>query len=79
LRKHRLAQEGTKVRVAAEKLKDPARLGEFRILVESPVELDEKHRQGMEEAVHHCLIHNTLLHPPEIEVQIEAPVPVEQW
>lgn len=79
LRKHKLAQEGTKVRVAAEKLKDPARLGEFRILVESPVELDEKHRQGMEEAVHHCLIHNTLLHPPEIEVQIEAPVPVEQW
>jgi uncharacterized OsmC-like protein len=79
LRKHKLAQEGTKVRVAAEKLKDPARLGDFRILVESPVELDEKHRQGMEEAVRHCLIHNTLLHPPEIEVQIEAPVPVEQW
>jgi putative redox protein len=79
LRKHKLAQEGTKVRVAAEKLKDPARLGEFRILVESPVELDEKHRQGMEEAVHHCLIHNTLLYPPKIEIQIEAPVPVEQW
>jgi uncharacterized OsmC-like protein len=79
LRKHKLAQEGTKVRVAGEKLKDPARLGDFRITVESPVELDEKHRQGMEEAVHHCLIHNTLLYPPKIEIQIEAPVPVEQW
>src|SRR5579864_8362231 len=79
LRKHKLAQEGTKVRVAAEKLKDPARLGDFRILVESPVELDEKQRRGVEESVHHCLIHNTLLHPPKIEIQIEAPVPVEQW
>ena len=79
LRKHKLADEGTSVRVTAEKLKDPARLGEFHIEVESPVELNEKHRQGVEEAVHHCLIHNTLLHPPKIEIRVEAPVPVEQW
>jgi len=79
LRKHKLADEGTSVRVSAEKLKDPARLGEFHIQIESPVELTEKHREGVEEAVHHCLIHNTLLHPPKIEIEIEAPVPVEQW
>ena len=79
LRKHKLAEEGTSVRVTAEKLKDPARLGEFHIEVESPVELSEKHRQGVQEAVHHCLIHNTLLHPPKIESRVEAPVPVEQW
>ena len=79
LRKHKLAQEGTRVRVSANKLKDPARLGEFRIWVESPTELDEKHRRGVEEAVHHCLIHNTLLYPPKIEIQIDAPAPVEQW
>ena len=79
LRKHKLAEAATKVRVIAEKLKDPPRLGEFRISVESPVELDEKQRRGVEDAVHHCLIHNTLLHPPKIEIQIEAPAPVEQW
>ncbi|HUK46174.1 MAG TPA: OsmC family protein [Terriglobales bacterium] len=79
LRKHKLATEGTSVRVTAAKLKDPARLGDFHIQVESPVELDEKHRYGIEEAVHHCLIHNTLLHPSKIEIKIEAPVPVEQW
>jgi len=79
LRKHKLVLEGTRVRVSADKLKDPSRLGEFRIWVESPVELDEKHRRGVEEAVHHCLIHNTLLFPPKIEIQIEAPVPIEQW
>lgn len=79
LRKHKLAEAGTCVRVSAEKLKDPARLGEFHIQVESPVELNETDRQGVEEAVHHCLIHNTLLHPPKIEIQVEAPVPAEQW
>lgn len=79
LRKHKLAEAGTSVRVSAEKLKDPARLGEFHIQVESPVELNETDRQGVEEAVHHCLIHNTLLHPPKIEIQVEAPVPAEQW
>jgi putative redox protein len=31
LRKHRLATSGTRVRVTAEKVKDPARVGNFRI------------------------------------------------
>ena len=31
LRKHKIATEGTKVRVSAQKLKDPARLGDFRL------------------------------------------------
>ena len=79
LRKHKLAETGTSVRISAEKLKDPARLGEFHIQVESPVELNETDRQGVEDAVHHCLIHNTLLHPPRIEIQVDAPVPAEQW
>jgi putative redox protein len=73
LRKHKLAQQGTAVRVSAEKLKDPARVGEFHIHVMSPIELDERHRQGMEQAVHHCLIHNTLLSPPKMDIRIYAP------
>lgn len=73
LRKHKLAQQGTTVRVSAQKLKDPARVGEFHIDVESPVDLDGHHRQGMEQAVHHCLIHRTLLNPPNIDIQIHAP------
>lgn len=79
LRKHKLASEGTHVHVSAEKLKDPPRLGDFHISVDSPVELDEKHRLGVEEAIHHCLIHNTLQHPSKIEIRVEAPEPVEQW
>lgn len=76
LRKHNLAREGTRVRVLAEKLKDPPRLGDFRIDVETSVDLDERHRRGIDNAVHHCLIHNTLLSPPKIEIKIEAPVTI---
>jgi len=73
LRKHKLAQQGTTVRVSAEKLKDPARVGEFHIDVNSPIDLDERHRLGMEQAVHHCPIHNTLLDSPRIDIRIHAP------
>jgi putative redox protein len=74
LRKHELSMEGTRVRVTAEKVKDPARIDHFQIEVESPVELSERHRAGIESAVHHCLIHNTLLHPPRIVIEIKEKV-----
>jgi len=70
LRKHNLATEGTVVKVSAEKEKNPARMENFQIEVQVPTELDDKQRQGVEEAVHHCLIHNTLLHPPKIHLDV---------
>jgi uncharacterized OsmC-like protein len=56
--------------VTAEKLKQPARLGNFKIRVASPVSLTEEQREGMMRAVHHCLVHNTLLSPPEIAIEL---------
>jgi putative redox protein len=75
LRKHKLATEGTRVRVTADKLKDPARMDNFHIAIEAPAALTEPHRAGVENAVHHCLIHNTLLHPPGIAIEIGQAVP----
>ena len=72
LRKHKLATEGTTVRVVAEKAKDPARLDNFVIEVSSPIDLDEKHQAGLDAAVRHCLIHNTLLLPPKIDIQLKS-------
>ena len=72
LRKHNLADEGTRVRVSAEKLKNPARMDNFSIEVEMPLKVDDEHRKGVEQAVHHCLIHNTLLHPPRIAVEVNS-------
>jgi putative redox protein len=72
LRKFKLSTEGTRVVVTADKVKDPvARIDNFRIEIETPMELTEQHRAGVERAVHHCLIHNTLLHPPKIEIALK--------
>ncbi|MGO9305643.1 MAG: OsmC family protein [Candidatus Korobacteraceae bacterium] len=70
LKTRNLAQSGVEVSVTAEKLKQPARLGNFRIHVVSPVALTEEHREGLMRSVHHCLIHNTLLSPPEIAIEL---------
>jgi putative redox protein len=78
LRKHKLATDKTRVRVTADKVKDPAaRIDNFHIEIDCPVELSERHRTGVESAVHHCLIHNTLLHPPKIAIEIRETVKTE--
>jgi putative redox protein len=71
LRTRNLAKSGLSVSVAAEKLKSPARVGNFRIRVESPIGLTPAQREGLMRSVDHCLVKNTLLNPPEIEVSLE--------
>jgi uncharacterized OsmC-like protein len=72
LRKHKLADTGTRVRILADKKKDPPRIDDFRILLDLPLELSAQHVAGVERAVHQCLIHNTLLHPPKISIEITS-------
>jgi len=72
LKRKQLAVEGTKVRVTAEKAKNPARLDNFKIEVDVPAGLSAEHVKGVEEAVHRCLIHNTLTHPPTISLEIKG-------
>jgi uncharacterized protein YjaG (DUF416 family) len=59
------------VTVHAEKLTQPARLGQFRIEVFVPG-LDAHHETGILRAVRACLIHNTLLHAPAIETVVRT-------
>lgn len=68
-----LADGGVEVSVTAEKLRGPARLGNFQIDVTSPVPLNGDQEQAMMNSVRHCLIHNTLLTPPEIELNLRVP------
>ena len=75
LRKNKLATEGTRVRVTCEKVKDPlARMTNFVIEVDAPVELSDAQRKGVEDAVEHCLVHNTLLHSPKIELKVAGAI-----
>jgi uncharacterized OsmC-like protein len=72
LRTRNLAKSGLEVSVTAEKLPKPARLGNFRVLVTSPVTLTAEQSEGMMRSVHRCLVHNTLLSPPEINIEIAS-------
>jgi putative redox protein len=74
LRTRKLAENGVSVSVSAEKLKGPARLGNFQIRVKSPVVLTDEQREAMARSIEHCLIKSTLLNPPTIEVALDVPV-----
>jgi uncharacterized OsmC-like protein len=70
LRTRNLAETGVEVSVTAEKLLKPARLGSFRVHVLCPVKLSPEQTEGLMRSVHHCLVHNTLLSAPEIEIDL---------
>lgn len=70
LKKKGLEREGLTVRVTADKAKAPARLEDFRIEVDVPGTLSEADVAGIDDAVHRCLIHNTLLHTPRIAIEV---------
>jgi putative redox protein len=71
LKKYHLATEGTAIRVSAEKAQNPPRLNNFRVQVEIPSGIDPQHGAGIEDAVRHCPIHNTLLNPPRISLEVK--------
>jgi len=72
-----LATGGVEVTVTAEKLKQPARLGDFNVQVTCPVELTKEQMDAMMRAVHHCIIHNTLLAPTAITINLTTPQHVQ--
>ena len=77
LRTRNLAQTGVEVTVTAEKLTQPGRVGNFRVHVVCPVVLTEEQTQGFMRSVEHCTIHNTLLSPPSIEIDLAIAKPAQ--
>lgn len=74
LKARNLATGGVHATVNAEKLKSPARLGNFTVEVHCPVPLTEEQQLGIVRSVHSCLIHNTLMSVPEIAIELKLPV-----
>jgi uncharacterized OsmC-like protein len=78
LNSRQLPSADLKVRVTGQKAAAPARLASFLIEVETPALGDaseaERHQVGLHRAVKTCLIHNTLLAAPSIEVAVHVPV-----
>ena len=75
LKKKGITATVTHVSVTADKVMNPARVDNFNISVTIPGDLTDEHRAGIDQAVHHCLIHNTLLHPPTISFTIQTAAP----
>ena len=67
LNAHQMSAKDLVVEVNAEKAKNPARVGTFRIDVHGPEGVNP---EGLKRAVEKCLVHNTLMHAPEIEVVV---------
>jgi uncharacterized OsmC-like protein len=62
---------GTRVRATCEKVKDPvARMTNFVIEVDAPIELTKDQRKGLDQAVANCLVHNALTHAPTISLKV---------
>jgi uncharacterized OsmC-like protein len=73
LKTRSLPADGLRIKVTAHKEKQPARLAHFQIEVTAP-DLDPQHQAGILRAVKSCLIHNTLLNAPAIDIVLNTPV-----
>ena len=71
-----LPAQSVEVKIHAEKASGPARLGSFLIEVLIPGLNEERHIEGLKAAVTKCLIHNTLLHAPSIEIAVHQPITI---
>jgi|SRR5947209_14001109 len=69
LRVRGLPDYDLELRVSGFKGEHPARFASLRIEVLAP-DLNERHQHGIQRAVEHCLIHNTLLHAPAMEIKV---------
>lgn len=70
LQTRKLATGGVEVTVDAEKLRQPARIGNFLIHVQCPVPLTEEQTQGLLHSVRQCMVHNTLTHVPQVVIEL---------
>ena len=71
LKARSLPSTGLEIKVTADKVLQPARLGSFRIEVFAPG-IDARHEEGILRAVKHCLVHNTLLNAPAIDTVVHT-------
>ena len=72
MRSRKLGGQAPTVRVVADKVKGPARLDNFRVEVCVAPDLSPADRAGIERAAHKCIIHNTLLSTPVIDLRVIA-------
>ena len=75
LARHELPVKGLSVTADFGMAAQPARVGEIRLLVHLPADLPPMRRAALLAVAAHCTVHNTLLQPPAVSIELAAPVP----
>lgn len=65
-----LPTEGLKIHLAGEKARNPDRYGRIKVVVTVGEQVSAEIRQRLHRVAQACTIHNTLVHPVEIDVEI---------
>jgi putative redox protein len=71
LRRNGLPASGLKVSCSYAWAENPHRVGEIQLTVDAPGLTPQK-RAAFERVVEHCMVHNTLQHPPAIALSISG-------
>lgn len=74
LKLHQVPADGMRVHVEADKAAGPARLSKFRIVIDMPEGVSEKNLEGARRSAEKCLVKNTLLMTPEVELTVRSAV-----
>ena len=69
--RHDISLAGMKIEMSWEKAENPGRIGNIRAKMIIPGGVPEQYREPLHRAAHACLLHNTLLDSPRIELTIE--------
>lgn len=69
-KRHEIAVEGMRIETDYEMVEGPRRVGKMQVRVKMPGELGDQERATLQRVAEQCVVHNTLQHPPEIDVSV---------
>lgn len=69
LRRHGLPADGLSIRCGHTWAENPHRVGTITVRVDAPG-LPDALRPAFERVIEHCTVHNTLVHPPAITLEV---------
>jgi uncharacterized OsmC-like protein len=70
-KRHNLPTEGMKVLMDWTVVKDPVRIGSIKAELQYPHNIPETEKKGLLRMAEACFVHETILHKPEIVVELK--------
>jgi uncharacterized OsmC-like protein len=69
-KRHDIALEGMRIEIAYDVVEGPRRAGHVKVEVRLPEPVSAEHRAALQRAAETCFVHNSLRHPPEVEITV---------